>query len=90
MISPLKRAQVLITYDLDRLNRARDALAAAGIDYQYKFKDLASPSLLEGLAGGSSRGRTGTFGMDYAARVEYTLYVKREELERAQALLQGV
>ena len=84
MITPFNRAELLITYDLNRLNQVRYALEAAGLDYQYKTKDLASPSMLEGLF------RTGTFAMNNDARVEYKLYVRREELELAQALLRGV
>ena len=90
MITPFNRAELLITYDLNRLNQARYALEAAGLDYQYRTKDLASPSMLEGLFGGSSLGRTGTFAMNNDARVEYKLYVRREELEQALALLRGV
>ena len=90
MITPFNRAELLITYDLNRLNQARYALGAEGLDYQYRTKDLVSPSMLEGLFGGSSRGRTGTFAMNNDARVEYKLYVRREELELAQALLRGV
>ena len=90
MITPFNRAELLITYDLNRLNQARYALEAAGLDYQYRTKDLVSPSMLEGLFGGSSRGRTGTFAMNNDARVEYKLYVRREELEQALALLRGV
>ena len=87
MLTPFNRSELLVTYDLGLLNRTRDALSAAHIPYQYKCKDLASPTLLDGLAGGSSRGRTGTFGMSQDARVEYRLYVRREQLELARALL---
>ena len=89
MITPFNRAELFVTYDLDRMNQVRYALEEAGLDYQYKAKDLASPSMLEGLFGGSSRGRTGTFGMNNDARVEYKLYVLREDLEQAQALLRN-
>lgn len=89
MITPFNRAELFVTYDLNRLNQVRYALEGAGLDYQYKTKDLASPSILEGLFGGSSRGRTGTFAMNNDARVEYKLYVLREELEQAQALLRN-
>ena len=88
MITPFNRAELLITYDLNRLNQVRYALEAAGLDYQYRTKDLASPTILDGLFGGAdTRARTGTFGITHAARVEYRLYVLREELEQAQALL---
>ena len=83
MISLFNRAELLITYDLDRLNRARSALAAAGIDYQYRTKDLASPSVFDS----GSRSRTGSFGMDRNACVEYKLYVRKDDLARAQSLL---
>ena len=84
MITPFNRAELFITYDLNRLNQVRYALEAAGLDYQCRTKDLASPTIF------SSRGRTGTFGMNNDARVEYKLYVRREELEQAQAMLRGV
>ena len=62
----------------------RDALAAAGIDCVYRFKDLASPTF------GGSRSRYGTFGMNQAARIEYKLYVRRRDLEWARAVIRGV
>ena len=52
----LNRKELLITYDLNQLNRLRDALSQAGIDYQLRTKDLASPSIFEA----GSRSRTGS------------------------------
>jgi len=75
------RRELLITYDLNQLNRLRDALSQASIDYQLRTKDLTSPT----LAGG--RGRTGTFGIDTSASVEYKLYVRKEDFEFARTLL---
>ena len=87
MITLFNRAELLITYDLNRFNRVRDALDGAGIDYVYRTKDLTSPTLLEGLAGGSSRGRTGTLGISHDARVEYKLYVHKDQLDWAKTFL---
>ena len=87
MITPFNRAELLITYDLNRLNQVRYALEGAGIDYTYRAKDLTSPAALDGLFGGSSRGRTGTFGINHEARVEYKLYVRKDELDRARQFL---
>ena len=84
MLTIFNRAELLITYDLNRFNRVRDALDGAGIDYVYRTKDLTSPTLLEGLAGGSSRGRTGTLDISHDARVEYKLYVHRDQLDWAR------
>ena len=83
MISIFNRAELLITYDLNQLNRARDALSQAGIDYQYRTKDLASPSPFDV----GSRSRTGSFGMDRDACVEYKLYVRKDDLSLAQSLI---
>ena len=87
MITPFNRAELLITYDLNRLNQVRYALEGAGIDYTYRAKDLTSPTALDGLFGGSSRGRTGTFGINHEARVEYRLYVRKDELDWARQIL---
>ena len=59
---------------------------SAGIDYT-RAKDLTSPTALDGLFGGSSRGRTGTFGINHEARVEYRLYVRKDELDWARQIL---
>lgn len=87
MLTIFNRAELLITYDLNRFNRVRGALDGAGIDYVYRTKDLTSPTLLEGLAGGSSRGRTGTLGISHDARVEYKLYVHKDQLDWAKTFL---
>ena len=79
MITLFNRAELLITYDLNRFNRVRDALAGAGIDYTYRTKDLAS----------HNRGRDGAFAIDQDARVEYKLYVRKDELDRARQFLRG-
>lgn len=81
MIHLLNRAELLVTYDLNRFNQVRNILATAGIDYIYRTKDLSSPTIF------SSRGHTGTFGINHAARVEYKLYVQNTDLVRAKALL---
>ena len=87
MITPFNRAELFLTYDLNRLNQVRYALEGAGVDYTYRAKDLTSPTALDGLFGGSSRGRTGTFGINHEARVEYKLYVRKDELDRARQFL---
>ena len=84
MLTPFNREELLLTYDLNRFNQVRYALEAAGLDYQYRTKDLASPTIF------SSRGRTGTFGMNDGAWVEYKLYVRRKDLDWARAILRGI
>ena len=43
MITPFTRAELLITYDLSRLNQARSALAAAGVDYTTVLRIWPAP-----------------------------------------------
>ena len=81
MIHLFNRAELLLTYDLSRLNQVRAALAAAGIDYQYRTKDMSSPAAFSG------RGQRSTLGLNQEFMVEYKLYVRREDLSRAQSLL---
>ena len=35
MITPFNRAELFVTYDLDRMNQVRYALEGAGLAYQY-------------------------------------------------------
>ena len=90
MITIFNRAELFLTYDLSRFNQVRDTLEGAGLDYIYRSKDLTSPTMWEGLCGGSSRGRTGTCGMNDGAWVEYKLYVRRKDLDWARAILRGI
>ena len=82
MIHLFNRAELLITYDLTRLNQTRETLAAAGIQYIYRTKDLTNPTVF-----GGRRGQMGTFGIDDKARVEYKLYVHKTDFGRAKRLL---
>ena len=77
MITVFNRDELLLTHDLDRLNRARGALEGAGIDYQCRVRDLAR----------RNRGRDGALGLNQDARVEYKLYVRRDELDWAGQVL---
>lgn len=83
MLGFWNRAELLITYDLKRFCQVRDALQAAGIDYQYKTMNRTSPTL---FAAGS-RERAGDYAIRDDARLEYRLFVHRDNLEWAQTLL---
>ena len=83
MITAFNRAELLITYELSRLNQVRDALEQAGIDYQFRTKDLTPPSAFSG----GSRARSGNFGIASEAQLEYKLYVRKDDLSHAQSLL---
>ena len=79
MITPFNRAELLITCDLNRFNQARDALEGAGIDFRCRIKDLASRNWA----------RDGAFAINHDARVEYKLYVRRDQLDWASQVLRA-
>ena len=61
----------------------RAVLDAAGIPYKVRVVDRKNGQAM--LAG--SRARTGSFGENMAMAYEYTIYVAKEDLERAQLAL---
>ena len=77
MITLFNRAELLITCNLDRFNQVRDALAGAGIDYVYRIKDLVS----------RNRSRDGAFAINKDIRIEYKLYVHKNQLDWAKTFL---
>ena len=76
MLTLFNRAELLVTCDMIRLARVREALAAADIDYICRAKALSGRG-----------GHTSSFGVGPGARVEYKVYVKRTDLERAKTVL---
>ena len=83
MITLFNRAELLITYDPGRFSQARDTLSQAGIDYRYRTKDLTSPTSFPG----GTRSRSGNFGISQSSQIEYKLYVRKDDLSRAQSLI---
>ena len=79
MITIFNRAELLFTYDQAEFDHIRGNLRHAGIDYQYRTRDLAVRS--------GARGRTSTFGLNNSVRIEYKIYVRKEDLDRAKSCL---
>ena len=83
MITIFNRRELLTTYDMAQQAQARAVLDAAGIPYTVRVVDRKNGQAM--LAG--SRARTGSFGENMAMAYEYTIYVAKEDLERAQLAL---
>lgn len=83
MITIFNRRELLTTYDMAQQAQARAGLDAAGIPYKVRVVDRKNGQAM--LAG--SRARTGSFGENMAMAYEYTIYVAKEDLERAQLAL---
>lgn len=79
MITLFNRKEVCITSDLERQTLIRDILAANGIDYEVKFY-RAGRTLM--------RGHTqSTLGMNIEHTDQYTIYVKKDDFEKAKHLI---
>ena len=72
MIFFWRRREVLVTYSLEERIRVCSALAAHKIEY-----DLTAPTF------GSQRGRTGTFGINMNAAIEYKISVDKDDYDEA-------
>lgn len=83
VITIFNRRELLTTYDMAQQAQARAVLDAAGIPYKVRVMDRKNGQAM--LAG--SRARTGSFGENMAMAYEYTIYVAKEDLERAQLAL---
>ena len=84
MITLFNRKELTVTFDLNEQARVRTLLAAEGIDYFVKTINRMSASP---IASGS-RSRTGTYGQNTEAMIEYSIYVKKTDYERAVKAIQ--
>ncbi len=79
MITPFNRKELCTTFDMVRQAEVRDILAANGIDYTYK---------LDNPTRAYTRGHShGTIGMNPNASNQCTIYVKKEDFEKAKHLI---
>ena len=71
------------TFSMKEQADLREALAREGIDYELKTKDHSSPSPL--YIGTRARGIL--YGIQTQRMLEYTFFVKKEDLTEAMAVL---
>ena len=83
MISIFNRSELTVCGTLEQSRKVSAALEQVGIEYHVASRSRTSPSV---FAAGS-RERSGTFGQSMADSWTYTIYVKRDDLERARACL---
>ena len=82
MITFFNRKELLITMDMTRLTRVKEVLTSNQIDYRIKTSNLQSASIM-----GSSRSRTGSFGINQRYSYENRIYTHRKDHERASHLI---
>ena len=79
MITIFNRKELTVTFDLSEQARVRAILAGEGIDYSVKTVNRLNASSFSG----GSWGRTCTYGQNTDAMIEYIIYVKKSDYERA-------
>ena len=75
MITIFNRSKLIVTRSMERFSNVGQALEANGIDYSNRFRDLGVPQPPDPTLGRFGRG---------AATVEYKVYVKRKDYDKAK------
>ena len=82
MITIFNRKELLITSDLKRQAEVRDILTANGITHTVKVTNRQHAAVL-----GSSRARSGSFGINQNLAYEYKIYVQKKDYGNAARLI---
>lgn len=83
MIHIFNRKELIMTWSMKELAQIRDILAAAGIEYREKTRNLSRTSPYSA----GTRSRTGSFGMRQDAMYQYSVYVKSMDYQQARQLI---
>lgn len=84
MITVFNRRELVVTMDMQRQGRIREVLRNHDIEYFVRTMNLAGPNAMSG------RGASGSFGMNLSQSVEYKIYVKKKEFDKASYLIRGL
>ena len=83
MITIFNRAEVAVTYDLQRQSDISNALKSQGIDYYLKVRNTLRPR----TAVGGNRSRVSSAGTNVPNSYEYKFYVKRCDYDKAMQII---
>lgn len=82
MLHIFNRSQLLVTPELERLSRVRELLLDADIPCVYRIQTMRSPAFF------SERRQVRDDGSGIRGKqIEYKLYVRKSDLERAKTFL---
>lgn len=82
MIIIFARRELVVTMDADRQTNVCQILASNGIKYSVKVTNFQSPNVF-----GSSRARTGCFGINQNYSYEYKIFVHKKDYDNALQLI---
>ena len=83
MITVFNRREVYTTFDMKKFNEIRTCLEQAGIEYTYR---TVSQNGSAGIAP-NNRSRMGSIGVNLQKDLEYLVYVKKSDYEKALQVL---
>lgn len=83
MITIFNRRELYVTFDMKKFNEIRTCLDQAGIEYTYR---TVSQNGSAGVAP-NNRSRMGGAGVNLEKDLEYLVYVKKADYEKAIHLL---
>ena len=84
MINLFNRAELKATFDMAEQARIRALRASNGIEDTVKTVDRKSADSFSS----ASRGRSGSFGENQQFMLEYIIYVKKADLQKAKAIIE--
>ena len=82
MITLFTRKELVVTFDIKRQGEVRAILSAGGIKYSIKVVNRQNAAIF-----GSSRARTGSFGINSSQSYEYKIYVHKKDYDNAVRLI---
>lgn len=82
MITIFNRQELYVTFDMKKFNELRSSLEQAGIEYTYR---TVSQNGSAGIAP-NNRSRMGSMGVHLEKDLEYQIYVKKSDYEKARLL----
>lgn len=85
MITIFNRKELVTTFDMKKQVKVRDLLSQFKIPYTVHIFNRKSPSPFDA----GSRARTGTFGENLQLEYQYTIFVKKSDYEKADAVING-
>lgn len=85
MLTIFNRKELISTYDMKKQAEVRDLLSQFKIPYSIKVINRKSPSPFDA----GSRSRTGTFGENLQLEYQHIIFVRKDDYDKADAVING-
>ena len=79
MMTLFNRRELITTFSMEKQAKVRDILSQNGIEYRVRTNSHPS--------GSTARGRTGTYGLSADSAYQYSIYVHKQDYDKAVYLI---